>query len=310
MANSLSQFVFILGPTAVGKSGLALDVAKSKGWPLLNCDSVQTYKHVDIGTAKPTMSEQKQVPHFLFDYLDTNEKVDAASYLKKALLLIEQEGIEKALFVGGSGFYVQALEKGLYPEVEISAAIRSEVNRWISERGFDDLHAWISENDPEYIENVSQNDHYRIRRAVEVMKSQNIKMSGLKQKMLKASSPLPPHRRLKIGLQLERDELRERVRLRTKKMLADGLVEEVESLLEKGLRDWAPLQSVGYKQVLGFLDKEIALADLPEKIVIATMQLAKKQMTWFRRDPDIEWFRGDDRKKAMARIHQWSDEEN
>jgi tRNA dimethylallyltransferase len=303
----IHQFIYILGPTGVGKSDFALKFAQINSWPIINIDSLQVYKHLDIGTAKPLKEEMKAVPHYLFDYVSPPKVHSAADYLKDLSHLIERNKINKALFVGGSGFYIQAVQKGLYPKSNSSEEVKKKVNEWIDKDGILALYSWIQQKDFAFSTKISVNDHYRIRRSTEIMMSQNKTMTELKEQMSKESlSPLPNNRFINIGFRLEKSEILKRIQIRTKKMLEMGFIEEVLQIREMGLKDWQPLLSVGYKEVGEFLDNNESLSLLEEKINTSTMQLIKKQMTWFRRSPDINWFNPNEANSAFKTISEWS----
>lgn len=298
--SDLPTYIYVLGPTATGKTELSLQLAEKLGWPIINCDSVQVYKELNIGTAKPSSNELRRAQHFLFDYVEPPHKQTAAEYLDHVVDCLKVNSITNAIFVGGSGFYVQALEKGLYPESQTPLEVKNEIEKWIEEEGFEGLYGWLAEKDPEFSKQISENDHYRIKRAVEVMKTQNLTMTELKKEMKDENhSPLPKHQAIKIGLNDERTLLRARVEARTEKMLQAGLVEEVKSLREKGFDQWAPMQSVGYKEAQMHLDGKIPLEELTERITTATMQLIKKQQTWFKRDGEIQWFKPSEIEAAL-----------
>jgi tRNA dimethylallyltransferase len=294
-------FIFVVGPTATGKTQLALRLAKKLKWPIINCDSLQVYKFVDIGTAKPTLEEKQGVPHFLFDYVAPPRTLTVADYVKDVVACIQTQKITHAVFVGGSGFYVQALEKGLYPHAKATEPVIEEVEDWIKREGFPALYRWIQQRDPAFSQKISENDHYRIQRAVQVMKSQSQTMTALKDQMASRSySELPDHYKIKVGLNDTRECLRPRVKKRSVSMLERGLVAETQSLLDQGLAEWPPLKSVGYKETQFFLKNGGSEAQLIESIVTSTMQLIKKQQTWFQRNKDIQWFRPDQIQEASA----------
>ncbi len=287
---------------------MSLRLAQQFSWPIFNFDSLQVYRELSIGTSKPTVEERTQVPHFLFDYVSFPQKMSVAQYLKDLKIIFEKKTINNGVFVGGSGFYWQAIENGLYPEANTPDEIRKEVEDWIQTKGYSYLYAWMQQRDPQAAQKISENDHYRIRRSVEILKSQNRNLADLQKDLDQKKTEsliIPPHHLLKIGIKCERDKLRNRVRQRTQKMIELGFVEEVQSLVNQGLQDWAPLNSVGYKEVIQFLkDEKSDLVELQEQIVTSTMQLAKKQMTWFKRDAEILWFDCDGvdeiPKKALA----------
>ncbi|MCL4169836.1 UNVERIFIED_CONTAM: hypothetical protein GTU68_034700, partial [Idotea baltica] len=165
--------IFVVGPTATGKTELSLQLAEHLNWPIINCDSVQVYKNVNIGTAKPSLQEYQRATHYLFDFVEPAEKFTVAEYLKAVVECLKVNNIKNAIFVGGSGFYIQALEKGLYPESETPLKVQKDVDKWVTEDGMESLYQWMQANDPFFAKKISPNDHYRIRRAVEVMKTQN-----------------------------------------------------------------------------------------------------------------------------------------
>ena len=302
------HFIFIVGATGTGKSQFAMDLAKTWQAPIANFDSLQVYKSVDIGTAKPTSSERAEIPHFLFDYVGPPRKLTAADYVKDVEKLIAEKKLEsKVVFVGGSGFYLQALERGVFPGVETSDEIRQSVQDWINEKGFASLYEWLTEKDPRYAEKISPKDHYRVRRAVEVIRSQNKKVSELHELMkMESQSVLPAHKKRKLGFLFEKEELRERLHLRAEKMIEKGFIDEVLGLRKRGFSDWAPLKSVGYKEVGEFLDGNLSREELVPAITQSSMQLVKKQMTWFKKDSEIQWYKMGQREEVLEELLNWA----
>ncbi len=282
-----SPVVFILGPTATGKSQLALKLAQKFAGAILNCDSLQTYQRLDIGTAKPPVAERQIVPHFFFDEVKVGDVLTAGDFRRIALSHLAAQLPKQMMFaVGGSGFYIQALEKGMFevakPSVEAERAVRAKLD----ERGPEFMYKELERLDPEYAAELSPNDTYRVTRALIVIADSGRKMSDLRKNFVPQKFP---YRYIKLGLSLDREELLPRVRARTQKMLQDGLLAEVEKLLSDGLGDWPPLQSVGYKECVEHLRGRLPREQLEAQIVEKTMQLAKKQRTWFKRDAEIHW---------------------
>ena len=303
---SIHHFVYLLGPTGVGKTEISLKIAEQYRWPIINCDSVQAYCHLDIGSSKPTRKERSEVPHFLFDYVEPPGRLTVAGYIKNVVSCLKKNKLQQALFVGGSGFYVQALEKGLYPRSNTSETVKKQVSEWIEAEGFESLYTRVEKRDPEWIKTVSSRDHYRLRRALEIMESQGNTITQLKEEMAhKNHSLLPTHSSLKLGLKMDKESLRKRIERRTDEMFDRGLIEEVASLVNRGLGDWPPLQSVGYREVQGFLKHGGSHGELRSKIITSTMQLIKKQMTWFKRDKDILWFLPDQKQEIFDRMNVW-----
>jgi tRNA dimethylallyltransferase len=283
----LHPFVLIVGPTASGKSALALDLALKFKAGILNCDSLQTYKRLDIGTAKPTPEERNQAPHFLFDVLAPGEVLTAGDFRRLAMEVLERELPKQMIFgVGGSGFYIQALEKGMFdvpkPKVEVERVVREE----IEEKGKEWAYNELKKLDPEYAEDINPNDTYRIGRALIIIRDSGKKVSELRRQFARTRFPFPL---LKLGLAPEKEELLPRIEARTAAMLKAGFLDEVKALMQAGWADWAPLQSVGYRECRLVLDGELAPEKLGVTIVEKTMQLAKKQKTWFKRDSEIHW---------------------
>jgi tRNA dimethylallyltransferase len=284
--------VFIVGPTASGKSDLAFKLAKNFSGSIVNMDSLQVFTDLNIGTAKPIISERQQLPHFLFDIRDLGQTMTAGEYKREAEIVIESQGGQSPLFfVGGSGFYMQALEKGMFEVRTVPDEIKVEYQDKLIQNGLESLYQELLDLDSIYAQKISPSDSYRIFRALTVIRAtgeslteiqkkheQDIEHKGLRQK------------KLKIGIEIPRDLLRQRVRERTQFMLHNGLIEEVESLLKRAPRDWSPLKSVGYKEIVSYLEGYCSLDEAEINIVNNTMKLAKKQMTWFKRDKDIRWY--------------------
>lgn len=287
------KIVFVLGPTASGKSALALELAKIKNGAVVNCDSLQVFKGLDIGTAKPSAFERASLPHFLFDFVSLGQNFTAGDYRRSALEVIERELPKRDLFfVGGSGFYIQALDKGMNEVLPVAPETIKALDEAEKQHGL--LHLWhqLEQLDAESAKKIHPNDGYRIKRALSVIQTSGEKWSA-QQAMAKEGQHLSSRFTVKkIGLKWDREVLHKRVAERTENMLEAGLIEEVQALVQKGFGSWAPLQSVGYKETLGFLKGELGRNELAPAITQSTMQLAKKQMTWFKRDPEIQWFDG------------------
>lgn len=279
-------FVLIVGPTASGKSTLGLQLAEHFQGAILNCDSLQVYKRLDIGTAKPAAEDRARVPHLLFDFLPPGEILTAGDFRKLALAELAKHLAHQIVFgVGGSGFYIQALEKGMFDVKKPSSEVDAQVRDDLKTRGLPALYQELEKCDPEYAEGLSPNDSYRIVRAIVVFRETGRKVSDLKKEFARRDFPYPL---LKLGLLPSREQLLPSIRARTEKMLEDGLIEEVEALRGEGFSDWSALQSVGYRECQMFLNGEIDRGRLKELISEKTVQLAKKQRTWFKRDTEIQ----------------------
>ena len=307
----LPKHLYIVGPTGVGKTEFSLLVSQALGWPIFNCDSIQMYQLVNIGSAKPSLQQRQVASHYLFDFVPPPEVLTASRYLKEVLVCIKGKNISDILFVGGSGFYIQALQRGLYPVPEVSEGLEKKIQDWIDSEGFSSLYAWIQKKDPLFSNQISSNDEYRIRRSVELMMIRKKTMTQIKKHMdEKSQSPLPPNECLKVGLGIDRTFLKERIEKRTKKMLASGWLEEVEGLLARGLSSWPPLSSVGYKECVSYIKGGMKREDLVASIVTGTMQMAKKQMTWFKKDRSIHWFDESQSRQALDFVLNKADLKN
>jgi tRNA dimethylallyltransferase len=284
----MNPLVLIVGPTGSGKSALGLKLAEKYQGAVLNCDSLQAYQRLDIGTAKPPADERRIVPHHLFDFLPPGEVLTAGDFRKAALDVLAKELPKRIVFgVGGSGFYIQALEKGMFdvpkPDPAVEAAVRAEAGRF----GMPHMFKELEKLDFDYADRISPNDSYRILRALIIIRDSGKKVTDL-QKDFQKGTPFP-YPLLKMGLLPTREELLPRVTARTRAMLDAGLVDEVRALLAEGHQEWPALFSVGYKECVAFLKGEISREKLPALIVEKTMQLAKKRKTWFKRDSEIHW---------------------
>lgn len=299
-----THLLFIVGPTACGKSDFAVELTealgranakRSAGLPeIINCDSVQFFDGVDIGAAKPSADLLSRVPHHLIGHVPLGGDYTAGEFRRDALRVLEERarsGLRLFLPVGGSGFYVQALEKGMYDVPPIADEIREGIEKELSSHGLGALYRELKTRDPEAALKIKPADRYRIVRALEILRSSK---DGATLTEIRARfelmRPAPPFGVKKIGLYRSRDDLRKRVTVRTRLMLEQGLLDEVQSLREKGLERWGPLLSVGYREAQDYLTGRITRDELEPAIITSTMQLAKRQMTWFKRDPSLQWY--------------------
>lgn len=283
------RVIFVQGATGTGKSLWALRQAERiPNSCILNCDSVQIYKHVDIGSNKPSAEELLRRPHYLYGYVDFPNTITAGQYERLFFSTLESIPQTTIFVVGGTGFYFQAIEKGMYPVKHIHDEIKLETQALTSQKGFGFLYDYIVLKDPEFAQKISKNDHYRIERSYQLMRSENKTMTQIQKEFSQAQRPFP-YPLLKIGIQEDKEILRDIIVQRTKALLEAGLVAEVESLLAQGMAGWDPLNSVGYKEVVAYLIKSGSLPDLADEITQNTMKLIKKQKTWFQRDKEIHW---------------------
>ncbi|HHW28120.1 MAG TPA: tRNA (adenosine(37)-N6)-dimethylallyltransferase MiaA [Syntrophomonadaceae bacterium] len=281
--------VVIAGPTAVGKSEIAVELALRFNGEIISADSVQLYKYFNIGAAKLTKEEQKGIPHHLFDILEPDQAFSVADYQKLARQKIQEINDRGKLpfLVGGTGLYIQAvIDPYEFPETIGYEDIRNKLREIWAQGGKEELYQRLQKIDPDAAQRIHPNDFRRISRALEVYyltgKTISSYINNRKKSLYKLAM---------VGLTRKRAELYQRIEARVDKMFADGLVEEVKSILDMGYDPTIkPLQSLGYKQVVDYLrgdcDQAAAIASTKK----ATRNYAKRQLTWFRRDNRIHWF--------------------
>jgi tRNA dimethylallyltransferase len=283
--------VVVLGATASGKTALALAIARRFGGEIVSCDSVAMYRDFEIGTAKPTREERAEIPHHLLDCADPTVEVTAGEYARQARQALQEIADRGHLPIvsGGTGLYLRALIDGLFPGPQRSEELRERLRRRVEEHGSEYLHRILRRLDPAAAERIHANDVPKMIRAIEVCLASRQPMTELWQQ---GREPLRGFRVLRLGLNPEREALYARINQRAAKMFADGLIAETETLLAKYGERVRPLGSLGYKQALqvlrGELDRASALAALQQ----AHRNFAKRQITWFRREPDVRWLDG------------------
>ncbi|HXH32369.1 MAG TPA: tRNA (adenosine(37)-N6)-dimethylallyltransferase MiaA [Bacteriovoracaceae bacterium] len=293
------KVIVVSGPTATGKTGLAVELALKFSGQIVNFDSLLLYKEINIGTAKPTLVERLSVPHHMIDVRSISDPMTAADFARESFTVVEKLLQEQKLvfLVGGSGFYLQALLKGMYQSQTTAPEIIQKSDELFSSGGIGPFLEILKVHDPLSRERYHQNDHYRIRRAVEYWWSNGQPISLAREQKDQANSQLAGPTVhgwdiLHLYLDLPKLEHLEIIQRRARRMLEAGLLEEVRGLLAAGFQgSEKPLKSIGYKETLDFLRGEIKTpAELEERIVISTRQLAKAQRTWFNRDPQKETY--------------------
>jgi len=292
---SLPLLVVVLGPTASGKTALSLALASRFHGEVVNCDSVAVYREFEIGTAKPTPQERALIPHHLLDIVSPTDPFTAGDYSRCARTALHQIGQRGALpiVVGGTGLYLRALLEGLFAGPPRSEELRERLRQRAAEKGAAHLHRVLQKLDPESAGKIHPNDAPKLVRAIEVCLSAQQRMSELWQR---GRDPLIGFRVLRLGLDPERSALYERINDRARRMFAAGLVEETRQLHQKYGDTAVPLASLGYKQAMQFIRGEIDCEQAVAAAQQAHRNYAKRQMTWFRREPDVHWFKsfGDD----------------
>ena len=285
----MNRLIVIVGPTAAGKSGIALQLAKRFDCEIVSGDSMCIYRGMDIGTAKPTADERKEVPHHLVDILGPEESFSVADFQKLAERAIDdicRRG-KIPLLVGGTGFYVQALLEGYQfsrtPKTELRRELQAASEETFSTQ---ELYQSLFELDPETAGRIHPNDLRRVLRALEVIRLEQLPISRRK----RTDNPALLYDCIVFGLSRNRQELYRRVDARVDSMLSSGLVEEVEKLLAAGLSaEDTAMQAIGYKEIVCHLSGEISIEDAVSRIKQSSRRFAKRQATWFRRMPYIHW---------------------
>lgn len=279
--------IFVLGPTASGKSAWALQQAQKYKGSVVNIDSIQLYKGLVIGSAAPTEEEKSKAPHYLYSYVEAPKEMTAGDYLKDFYQLLECNIRFPLFIVGGTGFYIQALEKGMFNIEPIPAEFRKNIENELAAKGAAILYAELKEKDPDT--KIHINDHYRLVRAIEIIRHSGVTPTQLKMRAEVANKNEFPFEYIKLGFDFDKSDLEERVKKRTKKIIEAGIIDETEKFYKLNLIDWSPLQSVGYKETIELLRTSKSKEWLFEAINQSTMQLIKKQKTWFKRDKSILW---------------------
>jgi len=285
--------ITLMGPTASGKSAVSLLLAERFGCEIITVDSAQVFKGMDIGTAKPSVEEQQRIRHHLLDIRDPAENYSAAEFRKDALFLIDEilaRG-NVPLLVGGTNLYFRALLQGLSDLPAANTEIRAGIEAQAQSLGWAVMHQYLQDVDPVSAARIHATDSQRIQRALEVYKISGKTMTELHQ--LKARAPVLPYRNVKIIMAPhDRSWLHQRIAIRFKRMLEQGMINEVQNLYVRGdlAFNLPAVRAVGYRQVWAYLEGEYDEQQMHEKAVIATRQLAKRQLTWLRKEQGAVWF--------------------
>ena len=284
-----SPLICIVGPTAVGKTEIAIQLAQHLDAEIVSLDSRQIYRGMDIGTAKPIPEQQRAVPHHLIDCVDVDQTFSVAEYQRladTAIAEIRERG-KRTMAVGGAGLYFRGIIDGLFDGPGADAEIRAKLQREADEHGNVALHERLRRCDPETANRVHPNNLVRVIRALEVYELTGKPISSLQQQW-KMNEPRYPFRA--FGLNMPRETLYQRIEERVNRMVEAGLIEEVKGLLDQGCpRNCVAMQSFGYKELIDYLDGKRTLDEAISLLKQNTRRFAKRQLTWFRNDPRIEW---------------------
>lgn len=282
------EVVAIVGPTASGKTALSIKMAKAFNGEIINGDSMQIYKGLDIGTAKVTEKEMEGVPHHLLSFKEPTESFSVAEYqslVRKKIAEIQSRG-KLPIIVGGTGLYVQAvLYDFQFTKEEVDKEARKKYYDELAQIGPDAMHAKLMELDPETAKTIHPNNTRRVIRALEMVELHGV--SKASEEHNRGNVPLYHH--LIIGLDMDREKLYDRINLRVDMMMEQGLLEEVKGLWERGIRDVQSVQAIGYKELYAYLDGRLTLVDALEQLKQNSRRYAKRQLTYFRNKMDVEW---------------------
>tara|TARA_B100000683_G_scaffold106518_1_gene104802 strand:- start:20863 stop:21756 length:894 start_codon:yes stop_codon:yes gene_type:complete len=278
--------VVVLGPTAIGKTKLSINLAKHYNTEIVSADSRQFYKELLIGSAPPSKDELMEVQHHFIQHLSVSEDYNVGNFEEDAIQKIEElfKKKDKVILVGGSGLYIDAVCKGFDKMPVISSEMRRNVINIYNEKGIEFLQKEVKLKDPKYYSEVDEKNPQRLMRALEIIYSTNKTFSSFKTKIPKKRN----FNIVKVGLQIQRDILYERINNRVEEMISKGLVKEVESL--QVYRHKNSLQTVGYKELFDYFDGVTSLTEAIEKIKQNTRRFAKRQITWFKKDKSTTYF--------------------
>lgn len=300
--------IVVAGPTASGKTGLAIDIAKKYDGEIVNADSMQIYKYMDIGTAKPTMTERSEIVHHLVDFVDPKEEFSVADYTHLAHKKIDDiiKRGKMAVVCGGTGLYISSLiDDVTFGEVKTDYALRDELEKTAKEQGVEVLMQMLKEFDEESAKTIHPNNLRRVIRAIEFYKLTGMPISQHKEMTKRCESRYTP---LIMIIDHDREKLYERINLRVDMMIEEGLIDEVENLLDMGYtKDMNSMKGIGYKEIIEYLEGECTLSEAIEAVKQGSRRYAKRQLTWFRRDERVNYIdaQSDVKESAYKLIEEW-----
>ena len=283
------KVIVICGPTASGKTALSIELTKKINGEIVSCDSMQIYKEMDIGTAKPTIEEMQGIKHYMIGIISPNERYSVADYKKDAKRAIK-EILEKGkvpIVVGGTGLYIDSLIYEIeYQDIEFDKEYREYLEKEVKEKGLEGLYNRAKEIDPEAIKKISKNDKKRILRILEIYHATG--ENKTEQERKSRQKEVEYDYRV-YALNMEREKLYERINKRVDKMIEDGLIQEVEKIYKKYNDFPTAMQGLGYKEVVEYLEGKLSKEEMIEKIKQETRRYAKRQLTWFRKNKETIW---------------------
>ncbi len=283
------KVIVICGPTASGKTALSIELAKKINGEIISSDSMQIYKDMDIGTAKPTKQEMQEIKHYLLDFVEPDQRYSVAQFKKDAEKAIEEILAKNKvpIIVGGTGLYVDSLIYGIeYQEIELDKKYREELEEKAQKEGLETLYEQAKKIDPQAIEKISANDKKRILRILEIYHSTG--KTKTQQEIESRKNEVKYDYKV-FALNIEREKLYERINKRVDIMIKQGLIQEVENLCSKYTEFPTAMQGLGYKEVVEYLQGKISEQEMIEKIKMETRRYAKRQLTWFRKNKQTIW---------------------
>jgi tRNA dimethylallyltransferase len=308
---SMPPVLVLVGPTAIGKTALSLEIAERFDCEIVSVDSMQVYRYMDIGTAKASIAERSRVPHHLIDIIDPDERYDAARFVSDAtaaIFAIHRRN-KLPLLTGGTGLYLKALVDGIFECMPVDHRIRARLQERLATEGAAQLHRELTACDPPSAARIHVNDSQRLLRALEIYQCTGISWSSHLQEHRGRSAPAAWGDMLQIGLTCDRQTLYDRINARCRRMIADGLEQEVRGLLARGYRKELPsLQSIGYRHIINYIDKTWTLAQTLMYLSRDTRRYAKRQYTWFNGMRQLEWHTVAASTPIIERIASWRDQ--
>ncbi len=300
---SKPKVVVICGPTASGKTALSIELAKKINGEIISSDSMQIYKNMDIGTAKPSNDEMQGIKHYLLDFVEPNKRYSVADFKKDAEKAIE-EILEKGkvpIIVGGTGLYVDSLIYGIeYQNIKFDEKYRKELENRAKKEGLESLYNEAKQIDPQAMEKISANDQKRILRVLEIYKATG--KTKTEQEIESRKNGVKYDYKV-FAINMDREKLYERINKRVDIMIEQGLIQEVEDLLKMYEEFPTAMQGLGYKEVVEYLQGEISKEEMIDKIKMETRRYAKRQITWFKKNKQTIWIGPHDLQKILDEIH-------
>lgn len=296
------KVIVICGPTASGKTALSIELAKQIDAEIVSADSMQIYKEMDIGSAKPTKEEMEEIPHYVLDFVSPEERYSVADYKKEAIQAIEKI-IAKGkipIVVGGTGLYIDSLVYGIeYPEIEYNPIYREQLEKRVETEGLEVLYEEASKIDPQAIKAISKNDKKRILRILEIYHQTGKTKTQQEIESRKQEVPYEYH---VFAIDMERELLYNRINQRVDNMIEQGLIEEVIQIRNKYTNYPTAMQALGYKEIVEYLEGNVTKQEAIEKVKQETRRYAKRQLTWFRKNKETIWINGLESKPNNIKI--------